>query len=317
MAVVLLPSHRMHAVVTGVSGFIGGHLAAELIARGYRVTGIDRAPRSHAETHCHVTLDLANSPKITGLGQILASADVIYHLAARPGVRDCPPRLADLRHRDNVIATANVLAAAPPDTHVVAASSSSVYGGALLGNDGLTPSKESDSVRPVGGYARSKVRMEELCAHHRDRGGSITVVRPFTVAGERQRIDMAFAIWLDALRQGKPIRIFGSGERSRDITDVRHVVQGLIRAAERRVAGTVNLGTGVGHRLSDMARALIDVTGLDGTVVYTPVATGDVSATLADTALCERLLGFVPVTDLHSVLERLVSAAPAPVLAIS
>jgi nucleoside-diphosphate-sugar epimerase len=162
----------------------------------------------------------------------------------------------------------------------------------------------------------SKVRMEELCNQHRASGGSVTVVRPFTVAGERQRSDMAFAVWLGALQRGDPIVLFGSGERSRDVTDVHDVVEGLIRAAECRVNTTVNLGTGVGHRLIDMARALIEVGGWDEDMIHAPVATEDVSATLADTKLCQSLLGFVPSTDLPAVLERLVSASVRPALAM-
>ena len=307
----------MHALVTGVSGFIGGHLAAGLTARGHRVTGVDLEPACRVEVDRHLTLDLADSGHAAALQDVVSTADVVFHLAGRPGVRGTGSRLAELRHRDNVVATANLLAATPLDTHVVATSSSSVYGAASRNDGFLTPSRETDPVRPTGGYALSKVLMERICNLHRDRGGSITVVRPFTVAGEQQRADMALAIWLDALRRGDPIAIFGSSDRSRDITDVRDVVEGLIRAADGKVAGTVNLGTGVGHRLSDLARTLIDVSGLSGEIVHAPVSTEDISATLADTACCERVLGFRPETDLHAVVERVVSSAVEPAMAAS
>jgi nucleoside-diphosphate-sugar epimerase len=87
------------------------------------------------------------------------------------------------------------------------------------------------------------------------------------------------------------------------------VVEGLIRAGERAVDEPVNLGTGVGHRLIDLARALIDVSGIEGEIVRTPVSAEDVDATRADTTRCRELLGLEPRTDLHQLLARLVEAA--------
>lgn len=316
IAVVLLPSPSMHAVVTGAAGFIGSHLTAELTGRGYRVTGIDREP-GPSRPNRHITMDLADDPRETRLLALLSTADVVFHLAARPGVRGSGPHIERLRWRDNVVASANVLTSTRPDTHLVVTSSSSVYGGASMGDAGLIPSAETDPFRPVGGYARSKVEVEQMCRLRGNAGGSVTVVRPFTVAGEGQRSDMAFATWLDALRRGMPIEIHGSRERSRDVTDVRDVVEGLIRSAEGRLNETINVGTGVSHRLVDMARALVYVTGLAGGIVHVPVSAEEVPATLADTTKCARLLGFVPTTDLHDVVERLVAASPVAALAVS
>lgn len=294
----------MKAVVTGSAGFIGSHLVDELIARGCRITGIDRRPEPDAPGYSHHLADLADDPYRNGLSRVIADADVVFHLAAQPGVRGGGPAIEKLRRRDNVIATRNLLAVTPPITPVIATSSSSVYGGSRNG----APSREVDPLRPRGGYARSKVAMEALCEARRAAGGVITVIRPFTVAGERQRPDMAFSLWFAALRRGEPIRIFGSESRSRDVTDVRHVVEGLLRAWERGVSETVNLGTGVGHRLIDLALALLDVSGLNGDIVLQPVPADDVDATLADTARCRRLLGFVPETDLRGLLGRQIDA---------
>lgn len=306
----------MHAVVTGAAGFIAGHLIAELTERGYRVTGIDRQAAPHLEISRHLMMDLADCTARSGLDDLMSTADVVFHLAARPGVRGEGARISSFRHRDNVMATANVLAATPERAHVVATSSSSVYGGASMVQGMLAPSRETDQLRPVGSYAQSKARMEELCRRHRERG-SITIARPFTVAGEMQRADMAFAIWLGALQRNEPIVLFGAGDRSRDVTDVREVVEGLIRAAESRVDATVNLGTGVGQRLIDMASTLIEVAGLGGRIVHAPAVAEDVPNTLADTTRCESLLGFVPSTDLISVVERMVSSTLRPALAMS
>lgn len=302
----------MKALVTGSAGFIGSHLIDTLVDRGYLVTGIDRQSRSDRPGYRHAVLDLARDPHRTGLATLVNGADIVFHLAARPGVRGDSPVLQEIRRRDNVVATRNLLSVIPRAIPVVATSSSSVYGG----SNGGGPSSEDDPVRPMGGYARSKVDMERHCEMHRARGGVVAVLRPFTVAGEGQRPDMAFSRWLDSLWNGESIRIFGSEQRSRDITDIRHVVEGLIRAGERRVNETVNLGSGVTHRLIDLARALIEVFGRETNIVVQPASSDEVDITLADTTRCSQLLGFVPRTDLRGLLARQVAAqTPRPAMA--
>jgi nucleoside-diphosphate-sugar epimerase len=301
----------MNAVVTGSAGFIGGHLVDALIDRGYLVFGIDRESRFESSGYQHSVLDLACDPDRSGLSELVGAADVVFHLAARPGVRGAAPGLEAARRRDNVIAVRNLLSVTPSSIPVVATSSSAVYGGSSDGSG----SREDQPLRPRGGYARSKVEMERLCQMHRAGGGVVAVVRPFTVAGELQRPDMAFSLWLEALWKREPIQILGSPNRSRDITDVREVVKGLITAGERRINETVNLGTGVTHRLVDMAQVLIEVTGRDAEIVVRPGSSEEVEVTVADTSRCSRLLGFVPRTDLPSLVARQVEAA-TPVLAM-
>ncbi len=287
-------------VVTGAAGFIGSHLVDEMLGRGYTVTGVDRKWRSGPSGYRHLSIEMADEGQLVSLAGIFARADMVFHLAGKPGVRGRGRHIEALRVRDNIVATRNLLDLVPLSTPIVATSSSSVYGGSLRG----APSREDDPLRPRGGYARSKVAMELLCERRRAEGGSVAVLRPFTVAGERQRPDMAFSLWLDAVDRGEPITLFGSDERARDITDVRHVVEGIIRAGERRLNQTINLGTGVSHRLIDMARALLEVSGLDGEILRQPTSADEVDSTLADTSRCRRYLGFIPKTDLHALLER-------------
>jgi nucleoside-diphosphate-sugar epimerase len=176
------------------------------------------------------------------------------------------PGVDGLRYRDNVLAAERVLRAVPPSVPVVVASSSSVYGGALHGGR-LHPSRESDPLRPCGGYARSKVELERRCWQRAAAGGLVAVARPFTVAGERQRPDMAIARRLAAVRGGQPIRILGDPNRTRDVTDVGDVAFGLLGMAARAVTGPVNLGTGVGHRLAEIASAVGAALGEQAEVV--------------------------------------------------
>ncbi|MPZ51934.1 MAG: NAD-dependent epimerase/dehydratase family protein [Acidimicrobiia bacterium] len=295
----------MRALVTGSSGFIGGHLVRELRRRGTEVIGIDR--RATPDSSWEHRIDLSDRSNHCRIADLAETSDVVFHLAARPGVRDTSPDIRMRRHHDNVLATTVLLDGVPLQTPVVVTSSSSVYGSAMVEGD-LKACQEDDPLRPLGGYARSKVMTEELCWRRAAEGGRIAVARPFTVAGEGQRPDMAFSTWIDAIAMGAPIRLFGSPNRVRDVTDVDHVVNGLIAMSERSFGGTVNLGTGKCHRIIDMARTVIECMGRPTRIEVVDGGGEEVDGTLADTTRCERVLGFVPSTDLEALVERMVGA---------
>lgn len=298
----------MSVVVTGAAGFIGAHLVARLLADGHQVVGIDRLPGVPAGAR-PLLADLAEPDD--AVRAALTEAEAVIHLAGCPGVRDRAPDIARRRRRDNVLAGEQVLALTPPSTPLVVASSSSVYGGARRGPDGtLRPCAEDDRPAPRGGYARSKAVLEQRCAARSARGGHVVVARPFTVAGEGQRPDMALSIWIDAARRGEPLRVLGSPDRRRDVTDVRDVVEGLVRLAERQPTGTVNLGTGIGHRLADLASAVLRAVGSPAPLLVEPVSPVEPPATLADTRRCLALLGFTPRTNLDALVARQVAAHP-------
>lgn len=288
----------MTVVVTGAAGFLGRHLVAALAARDERVAGIDRRPGIPAAATIAVTADLSERRTDT-VEDLLRAADAVFHLAAFPGVREKGDDAARRRRLDNVETARRVLESVPLDVPVIVTSSSSVYGGSTG-----APCAETDTPRPRGGYANSKLDVERLCAKRVSRGGLVAVARPFTVAGEGQRPDMAIARWLAAARAGLPLPVYGSVDRTRDITDVADVVEGLVRMRDRGVRSTVNLGTGVGHRLADICATVAAVAGVGLQMVVTPAGDEEPPATLADTRRCEALLGFTPATDLESLIRR-------------
>lgn len=298
----------MHVVVTGAAGFIGQHVVSRLHAGGATVVAVDRHPPPRPHGVDALVGDLAASDSLPRLERTLAATDAVIHLAGRPGVRDPDPRAPRRRWRDNVLAAERVLEAAPPSTPVVVASSSSVYGGAPD-----RPSREGDPLRPRGGYARSKVALEQRCTARSRRGALVAVARPFTVAGAGQRADMALARWLDAATRGAPAAVLGGLDRRRDVTDVADVAEGLVRCAVRRVAGPVNLGTGVSHSLAELLDAVTDATGSRPDVRVVPAGPEEAPATLADTRRCAELLDLVPHTDLTALVRRQHLARTRPV----
>lgn len=293
----------MAAVVTGAAGFIGRALVRALLDAGTHVVGVDRRFQPGEPGLTVLTADLLDGDE--RVREALASADAVFHLAGCPGVREHGPDVELRRHRDNPLATASVLAPVPARTPLVVTSSSSVYGGTA----GVRPCRETDRLQPRGGYARSKVLVERLCLQRLGSGGAVAIARPFTVAGEGQRPDMALARWVAAAREGRPLRVFGSLQRTRDITDVRDMARVLVVLAEAEARGIVNIGTGVGRRLAELVRTVGDVVEVEVRVSIESAAPEEASDTLAGTARLRRLAGFVPATDLGDVVARQAAAS--------
>jgi nucleoside-diphosphate-sugar epimerase len=302
----------MAVVVTGSAGFVGQTTVRSLLDAGYAVVGIDRRPLQDAADLTlarplfrGLTADLLDGD--ADVHHAIATADAVIHLAGCPGVRDGGPDVELRRHRDNVLTTAMVLSLVPPSTPVVVASSSSVYGGSVAGR----PCAESDALRPKGGYAESKRVAEELCQRRIRAGGVVAMARMFTVAGEGQRPDMALARWIAGARAGRPFTLYGSPDRTRDITDVRDAARALITLAERQVCGPMNIGTGVGHTLQDLVAVTADVLGTPLATTLVPAHPDEVADTLADVRQLRGAVGFVPTTDLRALVARQVGGLVA------
>jgi nucleoside-diphosphate-sugar epimerase len=289
-------------VVTGAAGFFGSAVVRHLRERGERVVAVDRRPVLRREGVATLQAELCADDR--EVRAALRTAEAIVHLAGCPGVRDRLPDVERRRQLDNVDATAKVLAATPWQVPVVVASSSSVYGGARYGR----ASHEDDPCHPLGGYAASKVRAEQVCRPRVEAGAPLVIARPFTVIGEGQRPDMALSRWVDAVRLGRPLRIFGSLDRTRDFTDVREAAAALV--ALLGLTGVVNVGSGRPRTLADAVEAVGTVLGVEPVVAVEPAATEEVSDTWADTTRLARLTGRVPDTDLVDAVARM-AATPA------
>lgn len=290
-------------VVTGACGFIGGLLCRELVRAGHEIVAIDRASRAPTAESNTLTADLlAGDARVDAA---LAEATTVFHLAARPGVRDQHPDVTRLRYRDNVLATQHLLEQVRPEAHVVFTSSSSVYGHGRPER----ASREDDPLTPRNDYARSKLAAEELCWRRMAANGpTTTIVRPFTVVGEGQRSDMALHRWIRRARAGLPLTIFGSPDRTRDFTDVREVVRALMALAERRVNDIVNVGTGNPRRLSDVVAAVATVTGTRPRIETVTADVAEVPHTWADISRLVGLTGIRPQLDLEAVVRRVADA---------
>ena len=296
------------ALVTGCAGFIGSHLTDALLAGGHEVVGVDclsdnypaaekLANLGRAREHDAFELVLADLAG-TDTARVLDSCDVVYHLAAEPGVRTSwGRRFARFCHH-NVEATQRLLEAvrATPGTRVVYASSSSVYG-----ESERLPTPESAPPRPLSPYGVTKLAAEQLCrVYHANHGVDAVALRFFTVYGPRQRPDMAFRRFCEATARGAAIELYGDGRQSRDFTYVDDVVA-AVRAAGTRpgVGGRVyNVGGGAPVTLDSALETLAALAGRPLDVRRGERGSGDVLHTAADVTRARAELDFAPATTL-------------------
>jgi nucleoside-diphosphate-sugar epimerase len=292
-------------VVTGAAGFIGSHLAQALAGAGHDVLAVDArsrgaSPATIAEL-ARTGIAVTDCDLVTGDLAPLADADVVLHLAGRPGVRTSFGAGAADAHRDNVTATARLLGAcAARKPRFVLASSSSVYG------DADRPCTEDDRIDPRSPYARSKSDAEALAQRAADDGLPVVVLRYFSVYGPRQRPDMAFHRFIEAALDGTPAPLYGDGGQSRSFTFVGDVVDATVRAARTPLPpGTVlNVGHPVTVRVRDALDRIGTLLGAPPPTVPKDPAPGDVSRTWAGTGRATALLGWTATTGLDEGLTR-------------
>ncbi len=243
----------MKALITGVAGFIGSHLAERLLGAGHEVAGIDNFldnyPRSFKERNL---AELAGQKRFRFIEEDLLRCDLtallrgvthVFHLAGQPGVRASWGREFARYTENNIAATQLLLEAAKGLAleKFVYASTSSVYGD----TDDL-PMREDGLTRPVSPYGATKLAAEHLCHLYCKAFGVPTVaLRFFTVYGPRQRPDMFFHLFMRALRRGEEVPLFDDGEQTRDFTFCQDIVDGIVAAGEYPGRGEVfNLGGG-------------------------------------------------------------------------
>ncbi|MEO3812789.1 NAD-dependent epimerase/dehydratase family protein [Sphaerisporangium sp. B11E5] len=296
------------AVVTGVAGFIGSHLAESLLGRGVRVIGVDRRPVSRDPVAARNVAPLTGHPEFRlveadladlDLAPHLADTSVVYHLAGIPGVRSSwGDAFADYL-TCNVLVTQRLLdaCAAARVPRMVLASSSSVYGGTAG-----RPSRETDLPSPLSPYGVTKLAAERLAlAHARrvDTATSVVALRYFTVYGPRQRPDMAIGRVLRAALTGRPLHLYGDGLQRRDFTYVGDVVAATLAAATAPARDeVVNVGGGSDVSMLDVLDCAAGIAGREVPVRREGRQPGDVESTLADLTKARDLLGYQPVISL-------------------
>ncbi len=297
-------------LVTGGAGFIGSHLAEELLRRGHRVRVVDSlitGKRRNLESIPAAEFVEGDLAELAVAEKAAAGMDYVLHQAAIPSV---PRSVEDpaTSNRANITATLNVLLAARKAgvKRLVYAGSSSAYG-----DTPTLPKHEGMPTNPQSPYALQKLVGEQYCQMFTKLYGFPTVTtRYFNVFGPRQDPGSPYSgvisLFATAVLDGRPPIIHGDGGQTRDFTYIANVVDGVLRACEApNVSGEViNVATGGRISLNDLLRVLSGLVKTSVPAIHKEPRAGDVRDSQADISKARALLGYKPIVSFEDGLER-------------
>jgi UDP-glucuronate 4-epimerase len=320
-------------LVTGAAGFVGFHVAEQLLQQGRTVIGLDNinhyydpalkdARLAVLRNHERFAFEKADLTERARLFDLFAQHKFsrVIHLAAQAGVRHSIDHPHDYASA-NLEGFLNILEACRHHGcgHLLYASSSSVYGA-----NTKVPFQVEDSVdHPVSLYAATK-KANELMAHAYSHLYRLpcTGLRFFTVYGPWGRPDMAMFLFADAITKGRPISIFNNGDMRRDFTYVDDVSEAVVRLMDHvpQPGGSLdspgtsnapwrvyNIGNNRPEELMKVVTLLEKELGRPAQKQFLPMQPGDVLETFADTGDLAREIGFRPKTSIEEGIRRFVA----------
>ena len=300
----------MQCLVTGAAGFIGSHLCERLLQDGHRVIGVDcftpYYPREFKERNLHRLrgqrwfelreLDLRGDD-VSFAGR---DVDWVFHLAAMPGLVKSWTDF-DSYHHCNALATQRLLEAVKGSRSLkrfVYASTSSVYGRYASGDESL-PTK------PCSPYGVTKLAGENLCRVYADEFDvPLVVLRYFSVYGPRQRPDMGYHKFIQAVLDDQPISVHGDGHQLRGNTYVSDCVEATVSAVNAMAGEVFNVGGGETVSVLEVIRKIEALTRKRAVIVRAPERKGDQRHTTADVTKLSRHIGWKPTVGIEEGLSR-------------
>ena len=313
------------ALITGGAGFIGSHLAEQLVARGVDVTAIDDlstgsfaniAHLAHRKDFRFVCESVTNE---TVMDRLVSDCDIIYHLAAAVGV-DLIIKSPVQTIETNVLGTEAVLRLARRyHKKVLIASTSEVYG-----KSDNHPYQEDDdrvlgpTTRSRWAYAESKALDEFLAlAYHKEYRIPVVITRLFNTVGPRQTgaYGMVIPRLVQQAVEGRPLTVYEDGLQSRCFCDVRDVVPALIEislcaAAEGEI---FNVGSEREISILDLARRIIHLSASVSEIEFVPYERAyrsdfeDMRRRVPNIERIRSLIGWEPRIPLDRTLEEVIA----------
>ena len=277
-------------VVTGGAGFIGNNIVRQLLKQNHTPIVIDNLYRGKIERISSLDVEFykIDIRDFDQLRNILKNSDGVFHEAALTDVQESFTKQQEYIDV-NVKGTENVFRIAKEfDLKVVYASSSSVYG-----NPKKNPITENNERHPINPYGKTKLDDEFLAEKYSKDNVSIIGLRYFNVYGEDQTGSYAGVItkFLNRLNEKKSPIIFGTGSQIRDFIFVEDVAIANIVAMQNNVKnGFFNIGTGITTSIEQLAKIMINLSGLKLEIQYENALDGDVQSSQADTSVTETML---------------------------
>ncbi len=302
----------MKIIVTGAAGAIGSHLAERLIKEGHEVAGIDTLTPYYDVRIKQLTCKQLEDQGVKmfyknlvsdDIADIVKDAEVIFHLAAQPGISSSTS--FDDYLNNNIVATQKLLESIKDNKNLKAffnASTSSVYGAHASG-------PETDAPAPTSNYGVTKLAAEQLAlSYFRDKGLPVVNLRFFSVYGERERPEKFFYKLIKALYEDSEITMFeGSDKHIRSYSYVGDIIDGCIKALNKYteiIGETFNLGNDKTNTTGGGLKIVEDLMGKKAKIKIIPKRPGDQLETGARIDKARKLLGYNPETDFRIGLKK-------------
>jgi UDP-glucose 4-epimerase len=318
---VVASSRPIHILVTGGAGYIGSHTTKVLLERGYEVTVVDDLSRGYRHNVAPERLRVMNTADTAGLTRLMDEkpVDAAIHFAAYIAVGESVAK-PELYFANNVCGSLSLLTAMAQAgvRHLVFSSTAAVYG-----MPASSPIVEDFPLNPINPYGESKLMVEKMLRWFDSSHNLRSIcLRYFNAAGadpsgalgeEHEPETHLIPLMMRAIRTGKPLNVFGAdyptpdGTCIRDYIHVLDLAEAHIAALESLMGGgpsdQFNVGTGAGHSVLEVLRAVEAVTGEKVPYVIGPRREGDPAALVADSRKLQRTLGWKPrYTELHDIV---------------
>ncbi len=298
-------------VVTGAAGFIGSHLVDRLLAETFaHVVALDnfsRGRRANLEQHRfdrRLTLIEGDVRERGAVDAAVRAADIVYHLAAQSTVMGAVAD-PDYTFTTNVVGTFNVLSAAATAgvRRLIFSSSREVYGEPI----GL-PVAEDHPLLAINAYGASKVAGEAYCrAFRRESGIETVILRLANVYGPRD-FGRVIPLWLERAKGGEDLEVYG-GKQVIDFLWVGHAVDAFVRAATLESATPpINVASGTGTRILDLARRITQLARGQSRVILQPARSMEVTRFVGNVERMRQMLGVIPPDDPLAHLPSLIGS---------
>ena len=298
----------MRFVVTGGAGFVGSYLVKLLVEQGHEITVIDNLHKGKKENLDEVidrieflNIDIRDYDLIE---KNMRDIDGIFHQAALTVVQDSFKDPEEYKSV-NVDGTENIFKIANKNNlKVVYASSSSVYG-----HQDKVPILENFPKKPINPYGQTKLDDEILAEKYSKLGTKIIGLRYFNIFGKGQTIEYAGVItkFLDRIRDGKTPIIYGDGSQIRDFIYVKDIANANYLAMISDISNLhVNVGTGNAISILDLAKTMIEISGLNLEPIISEALDGDIQKSHSDSSLAKNSFGWISKTRLEDWLRDVI-----------
>lgn len=327
----MLENNQKVYLVTGCAGFIGFHLSQRLINQGAKVVGIDNLEEDQSiafkknrisdlsryskELFEFHNIDISNKSALIEVFEKHLYCSII-HLAAKTGVRDSAINY-DKYFTTNTIGTCNVIDCnKTQNAPLLFASSSSVYGN----NKAIPFTEDQEISKPISLYAVSKTSTE-LIAHNYAINYNMPLIglRFFTVYGPMGRPDMAAFLFIDAIYQGRTMKLFNKGVMERDFTYIDDIVEGImelslhyqketnkIELIAKKQPEIFNIGFGDTRKVIDLVQIIEKNLNKEAKIDFLDAMKEDMLKTYSNTAKLKNIIGFSPKTNLEKGVKKTV-----------